>query len=122
MKNQLEQKVSITKSPYLITEVDKGEFYIVNSIVSDESDNWRVEFNINSILQEGLDIREYPNRNISILIESQAENPILRIVDKLKDFAYLGSYDYVSYSEPIVEVGSNIYKVNPRIFRKIVND
>ena len=122
MVEELEQKIAITKSPYLIWENNKGEFHLVTDIILNCNETWYFGSSNDYILEEGLDIIECPNRDLSILVEVQMKNKILTVIDKLRDFAYVSNHDYFSYITPIINMTDGNLKVKPRIFRKYVND
>ena len=124
MRSTLEKEIEMLGYPIFIKEINHGKFQVVRSILEKvESDKYSFKL-FEQVLEEGLDIREYPNRNITILIESpRCETNLYHMIEKLRDFAYIGSYDYFSIQDsPIRMTNNSSYRAVPRLFRKLIDN
>lgn len=121
--------INLARKPYLVVEHNKGEFRIVKSLEVESNCNYKLNC-IADILNEGLDLRECPNKSIDIYIKCENDERVLieNVINKLRDFAYIGGYDFYSFESikrgifPIddYENGYMHAAVRPRIFRKLV--
>ncbi len=83
-------------------------------------------------LELGVNIREIPNRDLSLLVRSAiGQPPMQAIVAELKKYAFNGDHDFVSLQEIYgnnlgtslpPEGGINIYEINPRYFSRIADN
>ena len=127
---------NILAEPYFLHETSKlGEFYIVESIVDMDGDNYRIRYHSDeedlTILTLNQDIIETPNRNIELYLDINTNNLILpSVIREVKKLCQISFHDYVTL-EPYGEGNfratqkrNGTYDVifRPRLFRRANNN
>jgi len=128
--------IKLSGTPSFIVEGADTNWYTVTEMIDAVKANadkrsWTHSFDVNNPLVIGLDMKEVPTRNLSLLVRTSNDGYAIRpIVYELKKFARLSGCDYYSL-ESIAGHGANyictegrfeLFEVRPRLFRKIVND
>lgn len=114
-----QEAIALEHSPYFIREADSGVFYVVSSVAIDVR---RIHFNYQneSYLQQGQDIKEIPTRGIELMIRDINMNKALQELRKFAQITESDYFSYESYGDAIYEYSNRIGVVKPRIFRKII--
>lgn len=123
-------------TPYFISESKNKMWYPVRCILEpDKPDpnktSWTYKFDTDHPLMLGLDMKEIPTRNLSLLVRALSnDHAIKAIIYDLKKLAEIAGCDYYSL-ESIAgygcctiskEGGYDLVEARPRLFRKIVNN
>lgn len=131
----MEKTFTFDGKPYFIKETKNGVFQAVKKYTSiNDSVDYSTDFdNDLGTLTLGLDIREVPNRGISILVRIPVTEElawISYVVEQCRKYASVTGCEYVSVEKfghytfhEISRNSSDSYKeVVPRLFRKIVDN
>ena len=126
MAEDIEQVINVLKKPYFVIEGDRGRFYIVNSITILGKEGWKYNADSENSLEEGLDLREIPTRGLNLLVKADNYYSMDKIVEQLRDFAFLTASDYFGVEGNVKYVNRTnnpyILYAKPRLFRKLINN
>jgi len=139
----METVIAFEDFPYYLAPTDKNKVFTpIKSITYNEdydcsNNNEYIECRDTSLiefgdeLEIGKDIREIPNRNLSLIVRvDEKDMPNLRVIQEAIKFAELSWHDYVAserfgdnmcrylYSEG----KTRIFEFRPRLFRRIQED
>ena len=131
----MEETITLEGAPYFIIENDSGIFRAVKSlrlITEEDKFFWNKDYDEGiGKLELGLDIQEVPNRGVTLTLWTpNSQHTLPFFVNLLKRHATICGCDYFSYERYgnfiyhfLCNDGSRTaYEVQPRLFRKIVND